>query len=854
MCGTGQGRRLIMKPDEQDTCGADATEPNDTADQLRALVNDGPAIHVVWRVDKGWPVAFVSDNIKQLGYEPAELLAGNPAWTDITHPSDVARLEAEMADHLEKRVQAFAREYRLLTTSGDIRWIEDRNRFVRSDEGEATHLHGVLLDVTERKVAEASIARQVELGKTLSAISSRFIGVGDIDEAITRSLGDMGRLTTAAGAGIYILASDRTVSRRAHEWQDVDASRAPSCVLEIRASDYPWWMAKGEQKEAVHIRDVSRMPEDAAAERELLTAHGIESFLLLPFHIKGAFAGFILLENVKGSDEWSHEGIVLLRVTTQMIGNVLERKQTENEARQLSDKLRESEERWRSLVESVPDVIMKVACDGTILAINHTVPGYAVDGTISTKIYDYMTREDAATVRQTMADVFHTGQRGTYRTCGPGPAGPLAAWYETHIVPVKTGDAITSTIHICTDVTAQESTEQRLRNANMQLSSVLKDLKEAQEKIIQRERLAALGQMASGIAHDFNNALMPILGFSDLLISTPSLWSDHDKTMRMLENIRGAARDAAGAVRRLQDFYRPPDTTAHADVHVASTIRDIVEVTKPKWQKEMEAKSAPIQLSLEMAELPVFRADESQIREILTNLIFNAADAMPSGGTLTIRARQEGPWVALDVSDTGEGMREDVRRRRCFEPFFSTKGPSGAGLGLSVVHGLVRRHHGSIVVESEPGKGTTFTVRFPTDTGEGPTPAPPPIFPSAGPMRILAIDDEPVALELIRESLESEGHTITTAVSAQQGLAQFRAHSFDMIIVDRAMPDASGDEVAVTVREADPDIPVIMLTGFGELMTEQGEFPEGVDTIVGKPITREELLQAVARVMAGRES
>jgi len=236
---------------------------------------------------------------------------------------------------------------------------------------------------------------------------------------------------------------------------------------------------------------------------------------------------------------------------------------------------------------------------------------------------------------------------------------------------------------------------------------------------------------------------------------------------------------------------------------------------------------------------------------MLANLIFNAVDAMPKGGTITVRARSDGAWARLEVSDTGIGMSDEVRQH-CLEPFFTTKGQHGTGLGLSLVHTTVQRHDGTLTIESEPGRGSTFIVRFPVHDEPAPAVASVESPASVRPLHILVVDDDPVVRKSVVAQLNTQAHTVETASNGREGLDRFEAGRFDLVVTDRAMPEMGGDQLAATIQRSAPDTPVIMLTGFGDLMSARGEHPVGVDAVVSKPVTLAALTQAILKVIAHR--
>jgi CheY-like chemotaxis protein len=228
-------------------------------------------------------------------------------------------------------------------------------------------------------------------------------------------------------------------------------------------------------------------------------------------------------------------------------------------------------------------------------------------------------------------------------------------------------------------------------------------------------------------------------------------------------------------------------------------------------------------------------------------------DALPQGGTITLRTHSDSARVTLEVADTGMGMTEEVRRR-CLEPFFTTKGDHGTGLGLSMVYGILQRHAGTIDIQSEVGKGTTFTIGLPHHTGPLPSQADH-VEPSVNParsLRVLVVDDEPMVRKIIGEYLNVEGHAVEIATNGREGLERFQEAEFDVVLLDRAMPGMSGDQVAAAIKQLRPEMPVILLTGFGSMMQAAGETPPGIDLVLGKPVTIAGLQSALARVMAPR--
>ena len=398
-----------------------------------------------------------------------------------------------------------------------------------------------------------------------------------------------------------------------------------------------------------------------------------------------------------------------------------------------------------------------------------------------------------------------------------------------------------------TEIAERRKAEATTLESNRQLSAALGLLQATQQEIIQRERMHALGRMANGIAHDFNNALAPILGFSELLLMKPETLQDPKKVRTYVEMIHSAAQASAKVVSRLREFYRYRDD---AEVFTPVVINDLVlqaiSLTQPRWKGQALAAGVHIDFRTEMGNVPTVPGNESELREMLVNLIFNAVDAIPKRGTITVRTEVQGRWLVITVMDDGIGMSEEVKAR-CLEPFFSTKDDKGTGLGLGSVYGIVRRHEGEIDIQSEAGRGTVIAVSLPLEKSLKPPQAPQPAPAATAPLRVLVVEDEPLVREVISVYLEEDKHEVETAVNGREGLEKFKTGSFDLVMTDRAMPEMNGDHLAMEIKKLRPEQPIILLTGFGDLMTGAGEQPPGVDLVVSKPFTLSTLRNAIAR-------
>lgn len=393
------------------------------------------------------------------------------------------------------------------------------------------------------------------------------------------------------------------------------------------------------------------------------------------------------------------------------------------------------------------------------------------------------------------------------------------------------------------------------------LQRAYEDLRETQESVMQQERLRALGQMASGVAHDINNALSPAALYAQsLLESNRSLDSE---AREYLNVIRRAIEDVGTTVGRMRMFARPRKPELNlAPVNLNALLPQVVELTRARWSTMPQEHGTVIDLKQELApRLPPIMGAENEIRDALTNLVLNAVDAMPDGGTLTLRTRADAARGAatfassaiVEISDTGIGMTEHIRKR-CLEPFFTTKGERGTGLGLPMVYGMVQRHSADLQIDSEPGAGTTVRLIFAaTAPIESPSVIP---VDKPRPIRLLLVDDDPVLLKSLWDVLQSDGHSVTTADGGQQGIDEFleahaRGEPFEAVITDLGMPKVDGRRVAAAIKSAAPNTSIVLLTGWGQRLRSEDELPEHVDRVLSKPPRLSEL-RATLTELAGR--
>jgi signal transduction histidine kinase/ActR/RegA family two-component response regulator len=397
-----------------------------------------------------------------------------------------------------------------------------------------------------------------------------------------------------------------------------------------------------------------------------------------------------------------------------------------------------------------------------------------------------------------------------------------------------------------------------------ELSHYIAEQERIREQFSQMEKLSALGELASGVAHDFNNTLAGILGRAQLILRT----NDPEKIQRGLNIIIKTAEDGARTVKRIQDFARQRRDHDFEPVSIDQILFDVSEITRPRWKDHAEASNVQITLDLQIHSKARVMGDESELREVLVNMVLNAVDAMPEGGNLTLAVEDVDESVIISVADTGTGMPAEVKSR-IFDPFFTTKGKAGMGLGLAVSFGIIRRHEGSVEVESEAGAGTRFKIIMPKAAiSDEPAVVKAEVkaasietsntntirsFGGQQP-KILVVDDEDAVRELLRDLLESEGCRVYLAAGGREALSLFAVQQFDGVFTDVGMPGMSGWELAHAIRQRNETVPIAVITGWGDAVGSDKQKEARVDWVVTKPFRAERISELAQEICKKRNS
>ncbi|GAB4452261.1 MAG: hypothetical protein Kow0031_34670 [Anaerolineae bacterium] len=721
------------------------------------------------------------------------------------------------------------------------------DRPVHNEKNELVGIIGLSQDITAQKQTEQNLQYRVNFDALVSEISTDLIllEAADIDPGIETALGKIARFVTADGGYVFLISPDKSRYWLEHLWQVDEGVMDKDVLRNLDINDLPYFAGLRLQKKPNIICSVDDLPADATLERRLFAEVGYKSALEIPMLSEDDVIGYVGLYFLRRPHNWNKDEIQLLTIVGQMITNALRRKQAEQQLRQELN---------------FHEAIIQNAASG--LCVCHAISEYPY-----LKFTEW-NRKMVEISGYTQAEI---NRLGWYQTVYPDPIDRERA--KTRIAAMQRGHSLQSEEWTIT----RKDGEQRLvvitttgfcsADGATHNLALIQDITEqnrlAHEKMVleaqlrRSQRLDTIGTLAGGIAHDFNNLLMPIIGFAEL--AELRLPADHS-VVPYLHQIGDAANRAKELVQQILMFSRQVEGERRP-VELAPIISESLKLLRPTLPTTIQ-----IDFVIEPNCDPVL-GEPTQIHQIIMNLCTNAFQAMQkSGGNLTLELAQltaeeaaafphvklaSRPYVKLVVSDTGEGMTAYVRDR-IFEPFFTTrKVGEGTGLGMSVVHGIVRNYDGDIYIASEPGNGTEVAIFLPTVQT-----VPPPSRPSLSalpvkPATILLVDDDPTVLEVTDEMLTKFGYTVLKTGSSTEALEIFfaKADEIDLVLTDFTMPAMNGIELAQKINQLRPNTPIVLTTGHSEQTVS--EFPEQLRniTVLKKPMGFVALGKAIAQTI-----
>ena len=511
--------------------------------------------------------------------------------------------------------------------------------------------------------------------------------------------------------------------------------------------------------------------------------------------------------------------------------------------------LRRSEERYRLLADHSLDVIWTMNTDLEFTYVNPSVralTGYTTDEWVGSRLSDHCDDDNFAKMVEVIADEM-----------AKGPEGP-GVIFEAEVLK-KNQESLPVEIHgkLIYDDSGQLTGLQGTTRDISKRKRAEEENARIEDQFRQAQKVEAIGRLAGGVAHDLNNLLSPILGFAELLMID---LSPHDKRHKYANQIVRAGYRARDLVRQLLAFGRR-QTLEYKTINLNHTIEGFESLLRRTIREDIELE---IITSMNIHSI---KADIGQIEQVIMNLAVNAQDAMPEGGKLIFKTAmaeldqefatehpgaQAGRYVLLTISDTGCGMDEETQKH-IFEPFFSTKGAQGTGLGLATVYGIVKQHKGNVWVDSQPGKGSTFKVYLPAseetkieeETSQDNHSA------LKGSETILLVEDSEQVRDLSHTILKRQGYTLLVAENGAEALRILAAHDgpLDLLLTDVVMPDMNGRDLFTRVAEKCPGIRVLYMSGYTDnVIAHHGVLDRGVE-FIQKPFSVQALATKVRKVL-----
>lgn len=561
--------------------------------------------------------------------------------------------------------------------------------------------------------------RRLELERTISRISSRFVRSADIDDAIDASLADIAKLSRAGRAYLFLLRDDGATMDNSHEWCAEGVSPQKDNLQNLPSEMFPWWMAKLNRGEVIHIVDVSKMPPEARAERETLESQDIKSLLVLPVAAGEELRGFIGFDNVRETGIWSDDDLAILRIASECIGNALERRRAE-------EVLRQSEERFQAIFRSAAFGIALVNEKGHIVQTNPALRrmlGYGEKELLRMSYSDLAHREDSSGDGDLFAELIG-GKRDSYQ---------VEKRYRRKDGGTVWGRLTTSLIHSSGD-------------QSLLVLCMVEELRQPQAMLVQWEKMASIGQLAAGVAHEINNPI----GFINSNLNTLGEYlrdlksylvkvEEMHQTLRtlqdgrialllegidqlreeldlgyILEDVDKLIQESVDGSRRVKKIVQDLKTFARADTgeFQQANINSILDSALNIVWNQLKYTCTVVK---EYGEVPHILCNSNHLVQVFVNMLVNAGQAIEKGkqGNIRLRTYSTEDKVFIEIADNGKGI-PPANLKRIFDPFFTTKPiGQGTGLGLSISYNLIETHGGKIRVESEVGRGSTFTVELP---------------------------------------------------------------------------------------------------------------------------------------------
>ena len=789
-------------------------------------------------INSGGRVVYVNKRCTdEMGYSKAEICSPDFDFMTLIAPESVERVRSNFAKHMQgQEVNPY--EYSLITKKGDGIAAIITTKLIRY-HGEAAIL-GIITDITERKRAEEELQYRLKFQNLITKVSSQFVNLypAQIDDEIDHTLQQIGEFTKADRSYAFQFSNDQKSVSCTHEWCADQIEPTIERIQDAPVDSFPWVMTQFLSGRMVLIPRLADLPPEASLLKEELVQQGIQSVLAVPMIVGGKVIGFIGLDSVSEVKMWVEDTGSMLKIVGHVFANALENKK-------VRQALQESEERLRTVFETFPDpVTISQAEDGRCIDVNSAftrVTGWSPTEMIGKSAAEFDIWENPAE-RQKLIDGISE----------KGKVDNLEAKFC-----LKDGRTITALMSAVLIRLNDRPHILTITRDISELKSAQQEREQLKTQLIQAQKMEAIGTLAGGIAHDFNNILGAIIGYAEMALYDTRLDSmEHYNIDQVLK----AGHRAKDLVKQILAFSRKSEQNKQI-ISLTPIVKEALNLLRASLPTTIEIKQ-----HIE-SNLDAIFADPTQIHQVMMNLCTNASHAMAdTAGILSVSLQNvdltaksaalypdlsAGLYVRLSISDNGHGL-DAATLERIFDPYFTTKAQDkGTGMGLAVVHGIVKGHGGSIQVDSTPGEGSRFEILFPIMEKQTVSETEELKALPTGRECILLVDDEDSLIDLGKNMLMKLGYQVKTWTRPIEALDAFRAdpQSFDLVISDMTMPNMTGDILATELRQIRTDIPIIICTGYSERINEQRAEELSIQGLIMKPFTIGRLAKTVRRAL-----
>lgn len=393
----------------------------------------------------------------------------------------------------------------------------------------------------------------------------------------------------------------------------------------------------------------------------------------------------------------------------------------------------------------------------------------------------------------------------------------------------------------------KQDAEDQLVETNRQLDDAIHQLEKVRWQLVRQQRLSAFRQMSKEIVHYFNNALTPIIGYSDLALSRPEHMEDPVKIRTYFQRIQHSAKQAAQVVRLIQDFYLQRRATNLSELDINVIIEGVLDDLSDRVRNGEQPRTLNVDVQRDLGEIPPILGNKSDLEELFGALILNSLESTEQSGSVSVRTYARESSVVFELSDTGSGMSHEARQR-CIEPFYTTRGRDHKGMGLSIAYSIIQRHEGTLEIESEEGKGSTFIISIPTDSQSASGVKDGADRTELKPLRVLIVDPQPLEQEVIANYLTDMDHYVDTASNAKEAFPKIATDNFDIVLTDMSIIEMDGGDIADIFKKLAP-VYVVMMTDVATRLESTPKSLSSIDLTISKPVTRGSLRQAISQMM-----